>query len=183
MIRTFIALPIPVEIKEKLRSAVSLLSEKNTGVKWVRPEGMHITLKFLGDIEEARIPELSRDLDAVTEEFSPISLYFSGYGVFPTWKRARVIWAGLAGDIENLARLSASIDRMCARHDIPAEMRAFSAHITLGRRKVPSVVDLGIELIDGEFTSYEVLLYKSELLRTGARYTVLHRSRLGHKGG
>ncbi|MDT8273613.1 MAG: RNA 2',3'-cyclic phosphodiesterase [Desulfomonilia bacterium] len=183
MIRTFIALTIPGEHKERLASAVSCLKEKNTGVRWVRSAGMHLTLKFLGDIEERLVPELSRDLDDVARAFPPVSLRFSGYGAFPSWKRARVIWIGLSGDNEVLSRLASSVDQVCSRVGVPPERRAFRAHITLGRRKVPSVVDLGIDLIDGEFTSYEVLLYKSELLRTGARYTELHRSRLGHKGG
>jgi len=82
-----------------------------------------------------------------------------------------------------LSGLFSSIEHMSNQVGIPFEKRGFSPHITLGRRKIPSVVDLEIDLIDGEFTSYEVLLYKSELLRTGARYTALHKSRLGQRGG
>lgn len=183
MIRTFIALPIPDNLRETLRTAISALREKNDGVKWVRPESVHITLKFLGNINEDLVGPLARELDTAASFCPELSLYFSGFGVFPNPRRPRVIWVGLKGDIAQLGELASSIDKGCAKLGLNPEKRPFNAHITLGRLKVPSMIDLDINLIEEGFSATQVLFYRSELLPQGARYTVLHRSSFGHKGG
>lgn len=183
MIRTFIALPIPDNLRKTLRTAISDLREKNAGVKWVRPESVHITLKFLGNINEDLIDPLARELDTAASFCPELNLSFSGFGVFPNSRRPRVIWVGLKGDTAQLGELASSIDRGCAKFGIKPEKRPFNAHITLGRLKAPSMIDLDINLIEEDFNATQVLFYKSELLPQGARYTVLHRSSFGHKGG
>ena len=182
MIRTFIALPIPENLRESLRSAISRLRSINSGVRWVRPDSIHLTLKFLGDIEEAVVKPLSQELDSVAGSCPELELGLSCLGVFPGKQRPRVIWAGLGGDTAQLSSLASSIDRMCAGFGIKAEKRPFNAHLTLGRLKVPSMVDLDISLIEEWYRAEEVIFYKSELLPTGARHSILHRSSLGHKG-
>lgn len=182
MIRTFIALPIPDNLTESLRSAISQLRSINSGVKWVRPESIHLTLKFLGNIEEELVGPVSQQLDSVAGSYPEFELGLSGLGVFPGQRRPRVIWAGLGGDTMPLSELASDVDRMCAGFGIKAEKRPFNAHLTLGRLKVPSMVDLDINLIEEWFRAREVIFYKSELLPTGARYTILHSSSLGHKG-
>jgi 2'-5' RNA ligase len=183
MIRTFIALPIPDDIKDSLQSAILQLKGKNHGVRWVKSGGLHITLKFLGDIPEDLVNPLSIELDRAARGHPRLKLMLSDCGAFPNVKRPRVIWAGLSGDVGELTGLAASIEKACALCGIPEEKRPFSSHITLGRLKTPTVVDLGIGSLAGMFSANEVLLYQSELLPSGARYTVLHRSSLGDKGG
>ncbi|HQI80583.1 MAG TPA: RNA 2',3'-cyclic phosphodiesterase [Deltaproteobacteria bacterium] len=183
MIRTFVALPIPDEIKASLDAAVGVLRGRNPGVRWVRPEGLHITLKFLGDIEEHTVAPLCADLDVAARTCPVPSLSLAGLGAFPGLKRPRVVWVGLAGDMEHLVALASAVDRACARHGIAPEKRPFSGHITLGRLKTPTVVDLGIGSVSGQFSASEVRLYRSVLTPGGAQYTVLHRSSLGGKGG
>lgn len=182
MIRTFIALPIPDNLKDSLRSAISGLRGKNSGVRWVRPESIHITLKFLGDIDENLTGSLSAELDRVALTCPGLRLGVSELGCFPNRRRARVIWAGLMGDTDPLSCLAVSIDRMCSEFGIKQEKRPFNAHLTLGRLKVPSMVDLDIPVMEEWYEAGEVVFYRSELLPTGARYTALHRSSLGHKG-
>jgi len=179
MIRTFIALPIPDDIKERLTDTITQLKGKNHGVRWVRPEGMHLTLKFLGDTSEDLVPRISEELDTAARDYHPLRLSLSGCGAFPNVRRPRVVWAGLAGDVDELFSLAASVEKACARCGVPQERRPFSAHITLGRLKAPTMLDLGIGSFTGMFTVSEVLLHRSELLPSGARYTVLHRSSLG----
>jgi 2'-5' RNA ligase len=182
MIRTFIALPIPENLKEALRDAISRLRRTNSKVKWVRPESVHITLKFLGNIKEELVEPVSAELDNVALIYPELDLGLSGLGVFPGMRRPRVIWVGLGGDITPLGEMADAIDKVCAKFGIQREKRPFNAHVTLGRLKVPSMVDLDINLMEESFRAQEVVFYKSELLPSGARYTILHSSSLGHKG-
>ena len=183
MIRTFIAIPIPENIKASVDSAIIRLKAKNRGVRWVKPEGLHITLKFLGDISEETVAPLSAELDKAASLCPPLNLSLAGFGAFPNVKRPRVVWVGLAGDMQEISQLTANIDKLCTAYGIAEEKRPFSGHITLGRLKAPTMVDLSIDSVTGIFNAPEVLLYRSVLLPSGAQYTVLHRSSLGVKGG
>jgi len=182
MIRTFVAVDLPEEIKSDLAYAVADLRRESRGVKWVRPEGLHITLKFLGDIDERIVGPLSKELDGVALDYRPLSLEVEGLGAFPNPRRPRVVWAGLGGEIEILQEIAERVDRVCASFGVKPEKRPFRAHITIGRLKVPTMIDLNKELRKKGFLATEMVLYQSELFPTGARYTVLNRSILGHKG-
>ncbi|MCK9262789.1 MAG: RNA 2',3'-cyclic phosphodiesterase [Deltaproteobacteria bacterium] len=182
MIRTFAAIDLPEEIKADLAFVIADLSRKNDRVRWVKPAGMHLTLKFLGDIPEQVVVPLSAELGAVARDFAPLSLAVEGLGAFPNPRRPRVVWAGLSGDLEPLRKLASRVDKACASFGVKPEKRPFQAHITIGRLKIPTVVDLNKELRKKGFSATEIVLYQSELLPTGARYTVLNRSILGHKG-
>jgi len=183
MIRAFVALDLPYELKGTLAAAVERLTERNRGVRWVRPEGMHLTLKFLGDIPETDVQPIAGDLDVAAGPCSPLRLRLSGFGAFPGPKKARVVWVGVSGDTEALGSLAKRVDEACASHGIPRERRPFAGHITLGRLRVPSVVDLRVEPVQGAFVAEEIVLYRSELSPGGARYTPLHKSRLKGTGG
>ncbi len=178
MIRTFIALPLPDDIKHSMQDAIAYL-QKRTDAKWIRPEGMHITLKFLGNIEERLVKPIADGLDEIFGRFPLLHFALDTLGAFPSQKKARVIWAGLSGDTDRLKEVALRVDRLCSRFGIPLETRPFSAHITLGRLKIPSVVELDMEMAKAGFAVTEGHFYRSELLREGARYTVLHVSRLG----
>jgi RNA 2',3'-cyclic 3'-phosphodiesterase len=183
MIRTFIALPIPEEVKASLSDAIAELKAKNHAVRWVKPDGLHITLKFLGDIPEEIVPPLTADLDRAASTCPRLFLALSGFGAFPNVRRPRVVWVGLVGSIQELVRLAADIDKACLAYGVAREKRPFASHITLGRLKAPTMVDLAVNPVSGTFSASEILLYKSVLLPGGAQYTVLHRSSLGVKGG
>jgi len=183
MIRTFIALPIPDDVREALSAAITALKSRNPSVKWVKPDNIHLTIKFLGDIAEDLIKPISMELDRTLERFQELDLGVTGLGVFPGMRRPRVVWAGLEGETRELVEMARSVDAMCERFGIRRDRRPFSPHITLGRLKIPSMVDLGIHLTEKGYRAKEVIFFRSELLPQGARYTILHTSNLGHKGG
>lgn len=182
MIRTFVAIDLPEDVRADLVSVMSDLGREIRGVRWVRPEGLHLTLKFLGDIDEKTVPPLAGELDAVARGCRPLNLSVEGLGAFPDARRPRVIWAGLSGDLAVLGDLASRVDRVCTSFGVKPEKRPFRAHITIGRLKVPTMVNLNKELRNKGFLATEIVLYQSELFPTGARYTVLNRSILGHKG-
>lgn len=183
MIRTFIALPIPDDVREALSAAITELKSRNPSIKWVNPDKIHLTIKFLGDIAEDLIKPISMELDRTLERFQELDLGVTGLGVFPGMRRPRVVWAGLEGETRELVEMARSVDAMCERFGIRRDRRPFSPHITLGRLKIPSMVDLGIHLTEKGYRAKEVIFFRSELLPQGARYTILHTSNLGHKGG
>jgi 2'-5' RNA ligase len=183
MIRTFIALTIPEDVKAVIGTAMSELKARNHAVRWVKPQGLHITLKFLGDIPEQTVAPLAADLDKASALCPPLTLKLEGFGAFPNVRRPRVVWVGLEGDMHELSKLAKAIDKACIAYGVTGERRPFSGHITLGRLKAPTMVDLAINPVKGLFKASQVLLYQSVLLPSGAQYNVLHRSSLGSKGG
>ena len=182
MPRIFIALPLPDEVRQELSRQAGLLNRKNPGLRVVGPHAMHLTLKFVGDFPEAQVARMGEELDRVAAENCPLELALTGVGCFPSKKRARVVWAGIGGDVAGLEKLAAAVDRMCSCNGIPAEKRVFKSHVTLGRLKTPSVIDIEVDQAALAFSVREVILFKSELRKEGARYTVLHRSFLGSEG-
>lgn len=182
MIRTFIAFKLPDDIKDELGEVITALKARSGPVKWVRPEGLHVTVKFLGNIDEALTAPLSHELDRVAAAFPPVHVRLSGIGAFPHMRRPRVVYAGLMGDTSIMGEIAAQVDRACTSLGLEPEKRPFKAHITLGRLKLPSVVDSAKEMREKDFLITDVILYKSELSPAGARYVILHRSVLGYKG-
>jgi RNA 2',3'-cyclic 3'-phosphodiesterase len=183
MIRTFIAFELPEEIKAYLGEIISGLKPKAGGVKWLQPQGLHVTLKFLGGIDEQLVPQLSRELDSLAPAYPPIQVDLSRLGAFPDTRRPRVIWAGLSGDIRVMSDIAERVDKICTSFGLEPEKRPFRAHITIGRLKIPTVVDLAQEVRVSPFTIENIVLYKSELAPSGARYSALHRSVLGQEKG
>ena len=183
MIRAFIAFELPGEIKSLLGVLAAGLGQKARGVKWVQPEGLHVTLKFLGAIEEGLVPLLSRELDAIARQYPRFQVSLFRLGAFPNLERPRVIWAGLGGQTRAMGEIARKIDMAGSRYGLEPEKKPFRAHITIGRLKVPSVVDVAQEVKESPFTIEHIVLYKSELSPSGARYSVLHRSVLGQDKG
>jgi len=179
MIRTFIALPLPDSVKQVLEETTQSLKGR-IDARWVRPNAMHLTLKFLGDIAEDLALPLGQDLDAACAGYPELEFSLDALGAFPGRKRARIIWTSLTGAVNELASLAAQVDRLCARYGIQPETRPFRPHITLGRLKTPTMIDLDAKIPGRKFTVDEARLYRSEILREGPRYTVLHVSRLGN---
>ncbi|MEA3223985.1 MAG: RNA 2',3'-cyclic phosphodiesterase [Thermodesulfobacteriota bacterium] len=182
MIRTFIAVPLPDPLRDVLSDTIFRLRALYPQVRWVRPESIHLTLKFLGNIAEDMVDGIARGLDDIVRDYPCLDLSLKGLGVFPNKRRPRVIWVGFQGDIDVLADLALRLDKMCAGFGIKMESRPFSAHLTLGRLKRPTMIDSGLDIEEIDLFAREVFLYKSELLRGGARYTILHKSYLGCKG-
>ena len=179
--RCFIAISLPYELKAKISGIQEKLKAAGADVSWTRPEGMHLTLKFFGEIEDKRIPKIEKALDAVVNGIPTFTLSVSGMGTFPDMRRPRVIWIGLKEDGGNLLRLQKGVEEELKKTGFPSEDRRFTPHITLGRIRSNKNTDKLLRLIEegkveelGSFDVSEVHLIKSELKPAGAEYTELY---------
>jgi 2'-5' RNA ligase len=187
-VRSFIAIELPGEVKRKLGELESgLKSAGFAGVRWVNPESIHLTLKFLGNIDSARTGEITGAIERAAAETAPFRLKVEGLGVFPDLRRVRVVWVGLDGDIDTLVRLQKKLESEMESLGFPAESRAFTPHLTLarvGERVSPQERQALGRLVSG--TAFEgaaieadsVNLMRSQLTRQGAVYTRLNSVRL-----
>ena len=133
-IRTFIALHISEEARRALAEVIeSLGTTAPRGVRWVNPQSIHLTLKFLGEIEPGRTDQILGSLRQAGEGSLPFSLGLSGLGVFPNNHRPRVLWAGIAGDLDSLTRLQERVEEAMLERGFARESRPFNAHLTIGR--------------------------------------------------
>jgi len=184
-IRGFVAIELNDEIKVKLGETQALLKRKGIvdQMRWVRPEAMHITLKFLGDVPVDSIKEIVVAIKQASEGIGPFSLSFGGLGCFPSVSRPNVIWIGMWGDTKTLAQLQGGIEDSFAVLGFPPEKRKYTPHLTLGRvRRHIERRERGrlgglvqTENIDklGEFEVHEVSLMKSVLSAAGAKHSRL----------
>jgi len=185
IMRSFIAIEIPDKIKKELIEAQSRLKSSGVEGSWPRPEGIHLTLKFLGDVLQTMIPEIMDGIRQSAAGIAPFRLDVGGIGAFPGPKNARVAWIGLAGDTETLKRLQVAIEDAMARLGMEREERAFTPHLTLGRIKYIRSRDRWLkaleEMRDIKLPGFDVTsisLMKSELKPSGAVYTELGRVEL-----
>jgi 2'-5' RNA ligase len=184
-IRTFIAIELPPEIKEAMVGVQAELRKSDADVGWVRPEGVHLTLKFLGDVADKKVLELGDALAEGLKGETPFILQAKGVGTFPTPKSPRVVWLGVEGEVARLSALADKVEEVCASLKFPKESRPFKAHLTLGRVKSPRGRGQLVKTLEnfkdadlGEFKADAVSVMKSELKRTGAVYTEMRRIEL-----
>lgn len=193
MARIFVALPVAEELRKSLASLPR--SEAPTW-RWVQPSHFHITLKFLGEIEEARVGDVRDGVHEAVASWShsaplgplgslrqpgslgPIRLRATGVGAFPRLDAARVIWVGLAGQTDTLHRLQKAIEESLAVRGFPRETRPFRAHLTIARPRAVAPFPPGLRrYLDYDFGTWDVTsvqVMQSELFPTGPRYTVRH---------
>jgi 2'-5' RNA ligase len=177
-VRLFVALDIPDAVRNALAALSHDLRKLSSAGRWVRIEGAHITLKFIGETPDDRAERIRSVLHEARGP-GPIELQFSGLGFFPTPRRPRVLWAGVAAGPE-LRTLAAAIETQLEPLGIPHETRDFSPHITLARFDSPKGLDALSGAVEnlgapefGRATSREFHLYQSVLKRGGAEYTRL----------
>jgi 2'-5' RNA ligase len=133
-IRAFIAVELPVELVKRLKDfQAGLSSARLRCVKWVEPGAIHLTLKFLGNVDPGRLEAVKVAAEAAVRSHRPFELTTGRTGFFPGAQRARVFWLGLEGDIEDLGRLQQDMDRAMANLGFESENRPFTAHLTLAR--------------------------------------------------
>jgi len=188
MVRTFIAIDLDSRLQEALSTLEKELQEVRAPITWVKPERIHLTLKFLGDVAPEQILEIQTKLEEVARNASPFSLEPVGCGAFPTIRQMRVIWVGLEGDVTALNDLQQAVEAAMVQLGFKQEERPFKPHLTLGRVKGRQHLRLLQELLlerqrfrAEAFDVTELVLYKSELRPEGARYTPLSRARLAKK--
>jgi 2'-5' RNA ligase len=174
--RLFVAVEIASDVRQNIEAYLSKLKPKLPNARWVRPEGLHITLKFLGNVAEERLRAIQHELSTVTGTRFPITV--RGSGVFPNLKSPRVLWAGLETGPE-LGALAASVDEGMKNAGFSPEKRTFTPHVTLARfSERRERLDLRFLASEpqpdfGTMTAKEFHLYESKLTSQGSRYTKL----------
>jgi 2'-5' RNA ligase len=179
-IRTFVAVKLPETVLAAIGDVQEQLAVYGFNVRWVTTGNIHLTLKFLGEVHEDELDSIAAVLTEAVHGFAPLRLAAAGVGVFPSVKRARVIWMGLSGQLSEFASLQRSIEDRLATIGYPREKRPFSGHLTLGRVKGPIAASrlttaMGAfrDCASETFEVDRVVLFKSDLRPTGALYTEL----------
>lgn len=180
--RIFIAIALPETISLRLGMLQDRLKAAGVKLRWVPPSNIHLTLKFIGDMLPDEIGKVSGPLRDGCRGHATMDLAVQGLGVFPGIRKPRVLWSGIGGDTQALSSLQQSIEAVLADLGLPREMRAFKAHLTLGRFKWPVGPQKLVNAIETEghfdplpFKARQVTLYKSQLQPGGAVYTPLDR--------
>lgn len=180
MIRSFISVELPPKIKNELKRLLEHFKGLAGKISWVRPEGIHITLKFLGDIPESQVEPIKEKLEGLAAVYRAFPLGITDMGAFPNTTYPRVIWVGLQDESEALLKIQNHLDSELQDLGFSPEERSFSPHITLGRvkslqskgeflRKIHTLPDLS----EKSFMADRIHLMKSQLSPAGAIYTEL----------
>jgi 2'-5' RNA ligase len=183
--RTFIAIDFDKEIKDTISSLIRKWDTAERNIRWVKHQGMHLTLKFLGEVSEDKITEVKSVLANITQDYPSFRLSLKGTGSFPPGARhPRVICIGIEmSDV--LQNIQTRLENELHKIRLPKEKRKFHPHMTLGRIKGSQNLGMVMESIDrhkqtefGRMTVNKISLFKSTLKPTGAEYTTLSESYL-----
>jgi 2'-5' RNA ligase len=182
-VRLFVALEIPAAVRDNLAAQVAELRELSAKVadkrpRWVRPENLHVTLKFIGEVSPTKLEGIRDALSAIRSD-APVEIKFRGLGFFPNEQHPRVLWAGLDASA-NLPPLAGDIDGALETQGIALERRPFTPHLTLARIEPPGLHEKLRAAIQkngarefGSFQTREFYLIESKLKPSGAEYTTL----------
>jgi 2'-5' RNA ligase len=184
-LRAFIAIELPAPVRQAVAAVQECLKSEGVRLRWVRPENIHLTLKFLGQTPVDAVDALSCTLDAAAQATAPFELAIQGLGAFPGIRRPKVVWTGVGGDLAALQQLHRKIDSSVAavdRRRFPEDNRPFKAHLTLGRvkgridsRPLSEAVQKCRGPRDSGLRVAQFGLIKSVLTPQGPRYTTLER--------
>lgn len=176
--RLFVALEIPSTVRENLAGLLDSLRAVTKEPRWVRPENLHVTLKFLGEVAESKVESVRGTLGKIRSE-QVATLEFRGVGFFPNEQHPRVFWAGIEASA-NLKMLALDIENAMEKLGFPREQREFSPHLTLARFERPRVPEALGKIIGeskerefGSLRTSEFHLIQSKLKPSGAEYTTL----------
>lgn len=182
MLRLFIAVELSEQQKQELAKLQNKVSQYLDGVRWVKHDAMHLTLKFLGDTEEGRTGQIRETMELALKQHEPFLLSFGGSGVFPNSKKARVLWVGLEEGEKEIKLLAEDLEISLSNDGFQKERRAFHPHLTTGRLRNPPPQTKIQRYLDNEssFSSSpvevkEAVLIQSKLLQYGPEYSILHR--------
>jgi len=186
--RAFIAIELPGEIKDFLSRAQERLKTSAADVKWVEPENIHLTLKFLGEIDDKKLNKILRIIEDLANGRDAFSMRLSSIGAFPKIDFPRVIWVGIDKGERETEEIAKGLEERIAKIGIPKEKRPFSSHITIGRTRSTlnreKLVQELFKLRDGfgrenlEFPVTKITLFKSTLTPAGPNYQVLKEASL-----
>ncbi len=183
--RVFAAIDISDEARGKVTEYVEHLRGEFSNVRagWERAEKLHLTLKFLGDIDSDELQNLTEAVEKTARQFSNFNLQISQTGVFPSKRNARILWLGIDDEAKNLRKINDILEIECEKKGFVKESRKFKAHLTIGRLREPNKSK---ELIDRhlnktfaavEFKVSEIVIYESRLQKSGSIYSVVSKHR------
>ena len=179
-LRTFVALPLDNRIVASLQDLHHQLTSLPVDVKWVKPQSIHVTIKFIGNVDEQRIDPVCEAIQRGVAGVRSWPVEVKKVGTFPGMRNPRVVWVGLDDPKGNIKAVQHHIEDELAKIGFEKERRPFTPHLTVGRvRSSKGKKDLVCFLLDererefGEMEIDRVLLFKSDLKPTGAVYTVL----------
>ena len=186
MIRAFIAVALPESLRNEVAMLSAHLRSSEADVKWVAAGNLHLTLKFLGDIEENQVGPIEEALSAAVKSHSLFTIQLEGIGAFPRTTSPRVVWIGVGTGKEQLTQLAQCVEKTCIGLGFPEEERAFSPHLTIGRvRSRDRLAQLIKRLQVVEFCGKNpaqidrLILFQSYLSPQGPTYTPLAEIPLG----
>jgi 2'-5' RNA ligase len=186
--RCFVAVPLPDDVRAAAVRAQDEVRRACEGadIRWVRPESMHLTLKFLGNVDEARVPAVGRALAGEIPRHALGRLALGGLGAFPTPHRARVVWLAVREGAAALAAVASAVDRTLAGLSFDAEARPITPHLTLGRvrdaRRAPDLrpaLAAPVSVDAGAWSPRAVVLFESRLRPSGAVHRAIDEYPLG----
>jgi 2'-5' RNA ligase len=178
-IRSFLAFELPPEIREKIGEVSIELQKLTLPVRWVKVTNIHLTIIFLGYVDEDKIDDIKEKVNLVVKRFSIFKTRLNGIGVFPNWRKPRVIWIGLGEEIERLSNLREELQTELKVLGFKPEKRPFAPHLTIGRFKglvdrdeeLKSILDRYHDLSGDLQYLNELVLFKSDLKPDGPVYT------------
>jgi 2'-5' RNA ligase len=185
-IRAFVAIDLPDDVRQALVKARADIAERfpRDAVRWVKPQNIHLTLRFLGNMAQERLPVFTAGMDELAGKCQAFDLQLAGVGCFPNARRPRVLWIGIDGAKDRLMSVQANVEDLVVSSGWKRESRRFHPHLTLGRvkdsRKVAeSSIQWGRIIQRGLIPVGAIHLIESTLTPDGAIYTVRHTSQLG----
>ena len=179
LIRTFIALDTPETVTKVALSLQSSVKVNPKAVRWVRKENIHVTLRYIGPTAPGEVEKINRLLSEIVGQNSDLSLKVSGTGCFPKKERPRILWLGVDGDVVELKLLVEMINSEMVQLGYPQEERNYSPHISIGRIRYPQKVTPDVtDFLSAEYEPIswnipKIIFYQSELLPSGAIYSIL----------
>lgn len=179
-IRAFIAVDVPPPVQEALGELQRGMEEVGLKARWVRPQDVHVTLAFLGNVPAEQVPELRAAMEEAAQGAGPLEVRVGGVGAFPNERWPRVIWVGFEEPTGGLAALHKRLEAALVPLGYEPEDRPFRPHLTLARIKVPARAGRVVHALEahkdvdlGKITIDRIVLYQSTLKPTGPAYTVL----------
>ncbi len=179
--RSFLALEVSAPVADYLSGVIEKLSKRAPDVKWVKRDAIHITLKFLGEIDEALVGKIRDALAPIGSRFSPFMVTLAEIDGFPSKRRARVVIVRMNKGTDEMNAIYEAVEEGLTQFDFRREARGYTAHITLGRARVPGPFPDGDlpPLEKMEFTVDGLVLFKSKLMPGGAIYTPIWKINFG----